>query len=159
MLRFLTLLLMLMVCAALANAQERVVKVYAGANTVSFDGATKFPSDYELGGSLRASLSPHISLVGSGWHGLGRSYNRASGGVRVTATDIDNNTFSCGFGIQYQISDNHDIRPEEWCPDATAAWRPWANLRKVSVGLQGNYGLTSNQASLLAAVRYELAGF
>ena len=65
----------LLLCLAVPAHGEEVFKVYAGANAVSWDGAAaKLPSSFELGGNARASLSPHISLVGSAYKGINRDY-------------------------------------------------------------------------------------
>lgn len=155
------LFLIVALTAATAAQAEPVVKLFLGANAATFDAAPgRLPSDYELGGNARASLSPHISLVGSVYKGLDQDYLRESIGARVTATDVENRDFSIGLGIQYHTSDNVTVRPEEWAPDATIGWRPWPDkLRKITVIGQGGYGLTSNQASLIVGARYELAGF
>ncbi len=151
---------LLLLLAVPAWAEEYPFKVFAGANAVWFDGPKALPSDFELGATARASMTPHISAVGSLFYGLDNSYLRGSIGARITATDVADPNFSVGLGIQYQASSEPAIRPEEICPDVTIGWRPWAQtLPKIIVGGQGSYGLESNTASVLVAVRYELGTF
>lgn len=143
-----------------ARAQEPVksVKVNLGANTVSFDG--QFPSDFELGGTARAGVSPHLALVGGAFFGLGHSYTRANLGVRVTATDVDNRDFSVGFGGEYQLSSEPSIRPEEWAGVVAIGYRPWpVDIPRLVVGASGSYGFDSNTAMLVLALRWNLTTF
>lgn len=162
-------LLMIIVIAAmfilggsLAHAQEVVGRepnifgLYGGANVVWFDNDAR-PSDFEIGANARAALSPHIALVGSTYFGIDNSYLRASLGTRITATDAYNQNFSVGFGIQRHFSSEPALRPEEWAPDVTVGWKPWPiSAPKLSLGVQGQYGLSSTTAAILAGVRYKL---
>jgi hypothetical protein len=148
-----------LLCAATATAQEPVFKIYGGANAVWFnvsdEGPVALPSDFELGGNARASLSPHISFVSSVYFGMDHSYVRGTGGLRVTATDVNDPNFSIGLGIQYQASSEPDLRPEELAPDVSIGWKPWPETRpELVVGAQGGYGLDSGQAHVLLALRY-----
>jgi hypothetical protein len=154
------LLLVLMLLAAPAAAQEKVFAVYGGANVISFDGVAELPRDFEIGGTGRASLSPHISLVGSTFYGIDNSYLRGTAGVRITATDVDNRDFSVGLGAEYQASSEPDLRPEEWTTTVSLGWRPWPDTQpKLILGAGGFYGLDSNQAGALFAVRYLIGSF
>lgn len=149
---------LLAVLALPALAAEPVLKAAVGANGLWYDGqVTKSPSDFELGTSARASLSPHISAVGELFYGVNRSYLRASAGPRFTATDADNPNFSIGLGIQYHFSSEASIRPEEWAPDIKLGWRPWpVKAPKVVLNVQSGYGLDSKQVSVLAGARLEV---
>lgn len=148
-----------LVVAPVAQAAD-VVAIHAGANLISFDGAANLPTDFELGATGRASLSPHLSLVGSGWFGFDGSYLRGTGGVRVTATDVENPDFSVGLGMEYWASSEADIRPQEWVATASLGYRPWPeSMPKLVLGVQGGYGIESDQAHVLAAVRYHLTSF
>lgn len=157
------LLLVALAFAAPAFAQTdptlppspRVVNLYAGANGVWFDDDAR-PSDLELGGNVAASLQPNIAAVGAAYFGVDHSYLRGSLGVRVTATDVDNPLFSIGLGIQYQASSEPELRPEEWCPDASIGWRPWPTQKDWIVVGQAAYGLDSNNAYLVAGIRYNI---
>jgi len=147
--------------AALRAADDapKVVKLYGGANAVWFDD-NGLPSDFEIGGTGRASLSPHLSLVGSAFYGIDKSYLTAAGGLRITATDVNDPDFSIGFGMQYRASSKPGVRPEEWYPDVSLGWKPWpVEMPNVVVGVQGGYGLTSNQAFALVALRFYLTQF
>jgi len=134
-----------------------IFKLAAGVNAVAYDGVV-VPSDFEAGLNARASLSPHISLVGSGYYGITEQYWRGAGGVRVTASDANNPDFSIGIGAQYHVSDAPEARPKEWAADVSMGWRPWAARRFVLIAL-GQYGMTSNQASAHAGGRLELLSF
>lgn len=139
-------------------AAEDVVKIHAGVNGVWFDDEAK-PSDFEVGGSVRASVSPHISGVGGVWYGVDHNYYLGEAGVRVTASDVLNPNFSVGLGIVYRGCSKPDLRAEEWCPDVSVGWRPWPNSQpKLILGARGLYGLQTNEAEAIAAVRYQLWG-
>jgi hypothetical protein len=146
-------------CWPPAHAGDLVVMPYIGANAISFDANSHLPSDFEAGGGGSASLSPHITGVGSVWYGFGRTYLRGSGGFRVTATDVNDPNFSIGLGIQYQASTKPALRPNEWAPDVSIGWRPWpTQAPKVTLGAQASFGLNSNTAALLLGVRYAVEG-
>jgi hypothetical protein len=155
----------LLVCAGVASAQliappEPIFKLYAAANGIWYDGDPTLPPDFEIGATGRASLSPHISGVGSLYYGFDNSYLRGSAGARITATDVNDPNFSIGVGIQYYFSSENDIRPQEWAPDVAIGWKPWPQtMRRLIVGALGTYGLDSKKALLLAGVRYELGNF
>lgn len=140
-----------------AQAAEPVVKVYAGANGVWYDGPEGLPSDYEAGLNGRASLSPHISLVGGTWYGFKNEFVRAAGGLRITVTDPAARDLSVGLGAQYQTSSDDLIRPTEWTADASIGWRPWPE-NKLVIGAQAGYGFDTSRASMMVALRYPLFG-
>ena len=150
----------LLAFAAPAIAQPAPVgKIHLGANAVWYDDEVR-PSDVELGGTASASLQPHIALVGSAFYGLEKSYLIGQAGVRITATDVENKDFSIGVGFQYRASSKVGARPEGWGPDVSIGWRPWPyDLPLVTIGVQGGYGMTENEAYALAAVRYQIGGF
>lgn len=137
---------------------EEVVKVAVGVNGVWFDGANAaFPSDIEAGAAGRASLSPHISVVGGAFYGFDHSYFRGSVGPRVTISDVENRDFSMGLGIQYEWASEASVRPNEWAPAAAVGFRPWPlQAPKIIVGGDASYGLTSNKVRATIAVRYAL---
>lgn len=154
--RRLIIILALLLAAAPVFAGTPLIKTAAGVNGIWFDDNAK-PSDFELGGNAAARLSPHISLVGAGYYGFQNSYLRGSAGFRVTATDVEDENFSVDLGMQYHLSSEPSIRPEEWAPDASFGWRPWpVDLPKIIIGAQGSYGLESNKAYVTVAVRYIL---
>ena len=157
--RLLMLLGVLSLLAAPAFG-DAVITPYLSANAISFDGNAHLPSDFELGAGAAMSLSPHISLVGSGYYGLAQTYLRGQAGFRVTATDVNDENFSIGVGMQYVTSTKPEIRPREWCPDVSMGWRPWPEYApRLTFAAQGSYGLTSNNAFLLVGLRYALRPF
>ena len=135
-----------------------VVRFYAGVNGAWFDGGdAAFPADVELGGNGRASLSPHLSAVGSAYYGFDHSYARWSVGGRITATDVDDPNFSVGLGLQYHGASQNDLGPQEWAPDASFGWRPSpASLPRLLVVGQGAYGLTSEKVRAILGLRWAL---
>jgi hypothetical protein len=138
-----------------AHADGPVVGVNAGLNATSFDGAQALPSDFEAGGTASMSLSPHLSVVGSGWYGLGRDYVRGTGGARVTSSDVSNTNFNTFFGLEYQGSTKESVRPREWVPVAGFGLRPWPQKwPRIIVTGEGGYGLTSKQAHAYLGLRY-----
>lgn len=140
---------------ALASA-EPAIKVAAGVNGAWLDGPNAaWPADVEAGATGSASLSPHISLVGSGFYGFSHSYFRYDAGARVTATDVDNPDFNAFLGIKYRGGSTIDVRPNEWAPDAGFGWRPFPQISpNVVVGVDAGYGLQSNRVLATVAVRY-----
>lgn len=155
--RFLPLLFGVVVLAAPAWA-EPVPAFYVGANAVWFN-ADATPSDFEVGGTARASLSPHISAVGSAFYGTNHSYLVGEVGVRVTATDVNNKDFSIGIGLEYQASSAPELRPEEWLGKVVIGYRPWpAEMPAVTIGAGAQYGLTTTENGAFAAVRYRIGG-
>jgi hypothetical protein len=139
-----------------ARAADPVFRLYAGANGSWFDDNAK-PSDFEAGGNLVASFSPHISGVGAAYYGFGHSYLRGSIGFRVTATDVNDPNFSVGLGLQYHASSNPSIRPEGFSPDASIGYRPYPdNWPNVVLVATGSYLMDSNRAFVTAGVRYDL---
>lgn len=153
--------LLLLLIAAPAWSAEPIFKAYAGLNGVWFDSQEdiKYPSDLEGGAVIRASLSKHISAVGSTFYGFDKAYVRAALGARVTAVNADSPDLSVGLGIQYHVSNDESVRPQEWAPDASVGWRAWpSQAPNLVLVAQGSYGLESQQAQVLAGIRYELGG-
>jgi hypothetical protein len=157
----LTLLLILFASSVQAQVYEpRVVRVFAGANGVWYGGDLALPEDFEFGTNAAASLSPHISAVGGIYYGLEHSYLRGSIGARVTATDVQDQDFSIGVGVQYHASTEPVIRPEEWAGDVSVGWRPYPqNMPRVILVGQGWYGFESEQLGGLVGVRYHVGSF
>lgn len=152
-----------LLAGSMAHAQEVVgrpaslLKMYAGVNGIWFDNSAR-PSDFEAGLTGRASLSGHISAVGSIWYGFSHSYVRATMGPRITATDVNNQNFSVGFGAEYNACTEPILRPEEWSVTTSVGWKPYPEtLPRWVVGAQGSYGLSSSEYFALAAVRYSLS--
>jgi hypothetical protein len=129
-----------------------------GANAVWFDAvAATPPNEFEGGLFAHASLQPHISVVGSGLRGFRNEYWHGAGGLRFTATDVDNKDFSIGVGIQYHASDNTDLRPQGWAPDVTLGWAPSPkDFHALTVILQGSYMLDTKDAAAAVGARWML---
>jgi len=143
---------------ASASDLRDVVHFAAGVNGAWFDGnSAAFPSDFEAGGNVAASLSPHLAWVGATYYGFDHSYFRWSTGGRVTVTDVDNKNFSVGLGMQYHGASEAELRPSEWAPDASFGWVIMPDqLPNLLVVGQGSYGLESNQARAIVGLRYKI---
>lgn len=152
------LLVLLMLIAVPVQAEE-VLKLYAGGN-VSWPNSEALPMNYELGANARASLSEHLALVGAAYAGVkDPGYARASFGLRVTATDVNDPNFSIGVGIQRHVSNDGTVRPEEWMTDVSLGWRPMPErFSRVIVGAQAGYGLDTETTYGILALRFFLGG-
>ena len=153
--RKLLLVAALLALASPAAAQD-VIRFGVGAQAVWYDDGT-YPSDFEVGGNAAASLSPHLSLVGSAYYGLDKNYLTGAIGARITTTDANDANFSIGVGLSYRASSKVGVRPEGFAPDVSIGWRAWPEqLPKVLLAGQGGYGLDNNEAFIIAGVRYAL---
>lgn len=137
---------------------SQMVGFSAGANAVWFDGdGAEFPADFEGVGNVKASLSPHISSVGSLNYGFTHAYVRWDAGFRVTATDADNPNFNVYLGIRYRGGSTSAVQPSEWAPDAGLGWKPnpekWPN---VILAADASYGLDTADRMAYLGVRYVL---
>ena len=138
-----------------ADGLANTTSLYAGANGVWFDGANAPGPTLEAAGNASMSLSPHLSLVGAVGFGLTKTYVRSSGGIRVTATDVDDPNFSVGLGVQYHASSVKELGRSEWCPDVSVGLRPWPQKwPAISLTALGWYGLDSKSAGCDAGARY-----
>jgi hypothetical protein len=151
----------LLLVPALAAGQTapppaKVFGLALGAHGVWYDNAAAdVVSEVEAGLHARASLSPHISVVGSADYGFRAEYFTAAIGPRITATDTKDRTFSIGVGIQYRYySDEYETK--EWQPDVSIGWRPWADLPNVIITGTGAYGLDTEEARATVGARYRL---
>ena len=153
-------LLCLLLLPATAQAQSLVrfadvVRFSAGIQGAWYDEEA-FPSDFEIGGTVAASLQPHISAVGGAFYGVGETYLRGSLGGRYTVTDVDNPRFSVGLGASYHGGSEPSVLPEEWVADASFGWRPAASITRLIVVGQGGYGFTTSKARGLLGLRWQL---
>jgi hypothetical protein len=152
-----TLAALLIACCWPAHAAtlSEVVDLRAGANAIFFGDADPWNADAEAALNGSASLSPHITLVGSIDYGFSHAYFRSTGGARITATDVDDPNFSIGLGIQYHTASVAELRPDEWCPEIAVGWRPWpASYPRLSLTALGWYGLETNRSRADVGVRY-----
>jgi len=150
-----TLLALGVISTCRAGGLANTTSLAAGVNGVWFDGVDAPGPNLEASAHGAMSLSPHLSLVGSlGW-GLTDTYLRSAVGFRVTVTDVDNQNFSAGIGIQYHNGSVASLKPSEWCPDVTVGLRPWPEkVPQVALVAAGWYGLESNRAGCSAGARW-----
>lgn len=154
-----TFLFLLALMLAAASSQSATLSdsfaIYGGVNGVAFTNADPWNGDVEAAGNASASLSPHISAVGSVDYGFSHAYFRTSVGARVTATDVNNPDFSVGLGIQYRSASVVELRPNEWAPDVSVGLRPWpAKYPNLLLVAQGWYGLDTNRSGASAGARW-----
>ena len=142
------------VSMATDSAQPRVFGVAAGVNGAWYDEGP-ISDDVEAAVDAKASLSPHISLVGTACYGFRHTYFRYAVGARVTVTDVANRNLSAALGFSYRGSDGL-LEPDEWAPNATIGYRPWADIPAVLLFAHGYYGLDSNTAGAVLGARYVL---
>lgn len=147
--------LLLLILAA-PVAAEPVVYVYAGANGIWNDAG--LPDDFELGGTLDASLSEHISLPVQLYAGLDNGYARFAPGVLVKLSDADQQNFSIGVGVQRQMCSRPEFVPEEWQARVAIGFNPIAHNPKLVLGGEGTYGLETENTGALIAFRYRIGG-
>lgn len=150
------LLGLLLATAAYGQAPPKVFGASIGVNGIWTHGATglRDVEDIEAGLHVRASLSPHISAVGSVGRGFINEYNLAQGGLRITVSDITDRTMSVGVGVQYRWLSDTAYGVREWRPDVVIGWRPPGFPAKVIVGAGGSYGLTSQTGQGTLALRW-----
>lgn len=153
---FLVMLSALLALPAQAARFSDVVRFSVGANSAWLDGpGSAFNAEGEVGGTVAASLSPHISAVGGLHYGISESYLRWNGGFRVTATDVDNQNFNVFLGMRYRDGSEASVRPGEWEADAGFGWRPAPDaLPNIVLGVDSGVGLRSNRSLTVAAIRY-----
>ena len=147
------MLVMALAVATPALADGIVYQAAAGASAIWFDNNAR-PSDVEASLNGSASLSPHISAVGSVAFGFDHSYLSGAAGLRFTVTDALDRNFGVGLGIQRHMSSEPALRPEEWAPDVAIGWVPWPKSPRVSLVGIGSYGLASNLATASVGIRY-----
>src|SRR3972149_8595334 len=90
------------------------LSVGIGAQGAGLEGGDRATvRDIEATGRAAFGVTPHISLVGGLAYGFDHAYTRESVGVRLTATDVNDPTFSVGLGVS---------RPFRSEPGGPAAW-------------------------------------
>lgn len=160
-----TLLALALVVPASAATLKDVISLNAGINGLFYRAeVSEVPTAFEAGFTAAASLSPHISAVGSVFYGFQEAYFRSAVGGRITATDVEDPNFSVGFGAQYLKGGEAPVN--EWAADASFGWRPFpssperpSQLDPLVVIGQGSVGLTSNVARAILGLRWELPAF
>ena len=132
-----------------------VMSAYVGGNAAWWVEADPYQADAELTGSLSASLSPHISLVGGAEWGLCNSYVRGHAGARITVTDVNDQNFSIGVGAQYRMASKAVLRPNEWAADVSVGYVPLPDkYPRLSLVGQGWYGFDTHRAGALLGARW-----
>lgn len=97
-------------------------------------GAPAF-RDIEAIGRASISLTPHVSVVGGVSYGVDQSYVRGSGGVRLTATDVDNRDFSIGVGVSRHYVSEAGSGLDEAAAEGSIGWKPLTNSRVLVTAL------------------------
>lgn len=138
-----------------AASTNGVVAAHVGANGVWFVDADPYQADVEAAGTLSASLSPHVSLVGGAEWGVCNSYVRGQAGARITVTDVNDPNFSIGVGAQYRMASKAVLRPNEWAADVSLGYRPFpVEYPRLSLVAQGWYGFDTHRAGALVGARW-----
>lgn len=137
---------------------DEIVHVSAGVNGAWLQGpGAEFPADIEAGGVAWASLSPHLTTFADVFYGFDHSYVRWDGGVKMTATDVDNPNFNLYLAVKYRGGSESALQPSEWAAGSGIGWRPnpvkWP---RIVVGADAAYGLQSNRLISYLALRYEI---
>jgi hypothetical protein len=106
--------------------------------------------DFEATGRAALSVTPHISAVGGVAYGFSGTYLRESIGVRVTATDVNDQTFSVGVGISRHFR-SEPGGLQEWAGETAIGWKPLANSSFVVTALAA-YGIDTHTPFVTAGV-------
>jgi hypothetical protein len=95
------------------------------------------PAFRDAEGIARAALgiTPHVNLVGGLGYGVDKSYLRGSGGVRITATDVNDPNFSVGIGISRHYVSEPGSGLDEAAGEAAIGWKPFPSSNVVLTGL------------------------
>jgi len=101
------------------------VSVGIGAQGAWFSGGDdqEDMGDIEATGRGALSITPHVSVVGGAAYGFSNSYLRSSLGVRLTATDVNDQDFSVGIGVARHFRSEPGPL-DEWCAEAGLGWKP-----------------------------------
>lgn len=107
--------------------------------------------DAEAIGRASVGITPHVNLVGGVSYGVDKSYLRGSGGVRITATDVNDPNFSIGIGISRHYVSEPGAGLDEAAGEAAIGWKPFATSRVILTGLAA-YGLDTGRRVFSAGV-------
>lgn len=96
-----------------------------------------FPAFRDAEAIVRASvgITPHVNIVGGVSYGVDKSYLRGSGGVRLTATDVNDPNFSIGIGISRHYVSEPGAGMDEAAGEAAIGWRPFPSSNVILTGL------------------------
>lgn len=115
----------------------------------------KSVGNFEAVGKGAVSLTPHVSVVGGIAYGFQDTYLRGSVGARITATDVNDRTFSIGIGISKHFASEQGFSLNEWAAEAAIGWKPLASSEFIVTGSAAR-GLDSGDAFLTAAAVYPM---
>jgi hypothetical protein len=113
-------------------------------------GAPAF-RDAEAIGRASLGVTPHVNLVGGVSYGVDKSYLRGSGGVRITATDVNDPNFSIGVGVSRHYVSEPDAGLDEAAAEAAIGWKPFTSSRVILTGL-AVYGIDTGRRMFSAGV-------
>ena len=148
---FLMLLSVLAVPAQAASPWQALTVGIGGGGVWVDEGAGPAFRDVEAGLAAAVSLTPHVSVIGSVNYGVDRSYVRGSGGVRLTATDVEDQTFSVGVGISRHYVSDPGSGMDEAAAEGAIGWKPLANSRIYLTGLAA-FGIDTGRRAFSAKV-------
>jgi hypothetical protein len=106
--------------------------------------------DIEATGRAALSVTPHISVVGGVAYGFSNTYLRQSIGARITATDVNDPTFSVGLGISRHFR-SEPGGLQEWAGEAAIGWKPMEGSKLIVTALAA-YGMDSRTPFVTAGV-------
>lgn len=115
------------------------------------DGNEPAFRDAEATGRASLGVTPHVNVVGGISYGVDKSYLRGSGGVRITATDVNDPNFSIGIGISRHYQSEPGAGLDEAAGEAAIGWKPFASSRVILTGLAA-YGLDTGRRVFSAGV-------
>ena len=107
--------------------------------------------DAEAIGRASLGITPHVNIVGGLSYGVDKSYLRGSGGVRLTATDVNDPNFSIGVGISRHYQSEPGAGLDEAAGEAAIGWKPFASSRVILTGLAA-YGLDTGRRVFSAGI-------
>lgn len=126
----------------------------AGAGWLS-EAGEKSHGNFEAVGRGALSLTPHVSIIGGAAWGFQDSYLRGNVGARITATDVNDATFSIGVGLSRHFASEPGRSLEEWAAEAALGWKPLKQSEFLLTASAAR-GLDSGNAFLTAALVYPL---
>lgn len=115
------------------------------------EGGASALRDAEAIGRASIGVTPHVNLVGGISYGVDKSYLRGSGGVRLTATDVNDPNFSIGIGISRHYVSEPGAGLDEAAGEAAIGWKPFASSRVILTGLAA-YGLDTGRRVFSAGI-------
>ena len=119
------------------------------------DAGVGAPRDFEAGLRGAISLTPHVSVVGGVHYGIDQSYVRGSGGVRLTATDASDQTFSIGIGVSRHYRSEPGVGIDEAAAEAAVGWQPLPGS-KILLAAVAAYGFDTRAQIYTFSVVYPL---